>query len=159
MLFSYRLLLCEMKFSFLICFNKGRGSFCTYVYVPIFLFVSSVCYLPFCPTGHVCFSPRLLISLWSLCPMQGHRRLRTRRGAPCSDFSDPFFALERYANVQNFDERCVLDRPWVDPWSVRIQFQALPHMQPVLRSTAPPPPPPTSSILLVLLLNLPLYHI
>lgn len=68
--------------------------------------------------------------------MQGHRRLRARRGTPCSNFSDPFFAFERFVNIQHFDERCVLSRPWVDPWSVRIRFQGLPHMQPAPRSAA-----------------------
>jgi len=81
----------------------------------------------------------------------GNRRLHTRRVSPCSNFSDPFFAFERSVNIQHFDERCALGRPWVDPWSLRIQCQALPHMQPALRSTAPVI---TSRVRIVLLLNL-----
>jgi hypothetical protein len=85
-----------------------------------------------------------------------HRRLRTWCVTPSNNFSGPFFAFERSVNIQHFYERCVLDRPWVDPWSLRIHFQALPHMQPALRSTTPFI---TSSILIFLLLNLTLFHI
>lgn len=159
MLFSYRLAaVCEMKFSYLIYLNKETGSF-VFISMSLFshffyLFVTFLSALPDMSISH-------LVS-WFPCGrcvrFTGHRRHRTRRGTPYSNFSDPFCAFERSVNIQHFDESCVLGRPWVDPWSVRIQFQALLHMQPALSSTAPPPPN-TSSILPVLLLSLPIYYI
>lgn len=89
-----------------------------------------------CATGKI-FSH--LVS-WVLCILtvasyNGQLRLHSLRLPPCSDFTEPFFAFECSVNIQHFDERCALGRPWLNPWSVCIQFQALPHMQPALLYT------------------------
>ena len=120
-----------------------KKPFCTYLYVPIFLFFSSVCYLPFCPTGYVNSHSSAGFPVVAVSSAQATGGFVLGVALHLVNFSDPFFASERSVNIQYLDERCVLGRPWVDPWSVRIQFQALPHMQPALRSTDHHPPSPT----------------